>query len=829
MVSTSGARESNAGDEFHILWAARRAVRLLDPKSELYKVMMEGVSAVDAESPEDGKALFLGVDLSEYYGGEDFSTATRVIASQLKYSTRHHTQAWTASRLCVIRKKGQASVIRRLADIYKGFVLKNPRDEVIRKLSIRLVSNQPAAAELQAVLSNVQEVLKAIAVSTQIQTAQLLKQLPAQNHDVIKALQAGTGLTSGEFTNFLRILDLSSCEEEALEFQRLLLIQELGPSISNNPTAALRDLCELIRQEALPKTERSKGLLEHDVLASLGVYNREALLPAPSHIQAVEYVIETNEAKKLADVITASGCKVLAHGNAGVGKTTTIQGLSKYLPSGSVVILYDCFAGGNYLVAGDERHTHKRALLHLTNELAVHCGTPFLIQSAQDKPDLYRNFRKSLEMASKIVAAQGELGLLVIAIDAADNAIIATKEDLKDCFVPALWSIPIPKNCRLLMTSRSHRRATLQPPPGIIEFELQGFNRDASTNHLGQVFPNVDPQNSVLFHNHTNGNPRVQYYLLDKAKTAGANEKALARLLKDSRSTPDALFGDLLEAAVKDSSEPNKSKQLLSALICLTRPVPIHIFAEATGIVFEEASNFCRALMPGLVLENDEVFFRDEDFETYLRDRLTPNELIAAQKQLGEHFKGLATQDSYAAKVVAEHLFEAKQYQDVIELAIAGLDSSVIQDNVLRLQVEQRRIILAMKSACKLGCEDEAVRLTLLAAEIARSNSAVTELVRENPELAARYGDTDSVARLYSRNENDSWLGSVHLRIAAMYARDPAQRDRAEDRLRSAEAWIRRWSALPEHERHRWNLSISDIACGAEAVFWLEGTDWSLD
>jgi hypothetical protein len=826
--STPGARESNAGDEFHILWAARQVVQLLDPRSGLCQVVMEGVSAVDAESLENTEDLFLGVDLSEYYGGEDFLTATQVVASQLKYSTRHPTQAWTASRLCSIRKKGQASVIRRLADVYKGFVLlRNSREEVIGKLSIRLVSNQPAANNLQTALSNAQEVLKTNAVSTQIQTDRLLKQLPAQDQDVIKALQDGTGLTSGEFTDFLRILDLSTCGEEARGFQRLRLIQELGPSVSNNPTAALRDLCDLIRCEALPEKERSKGLSEHDVLAALGVYDKEALLPAPSKVQPAKHIVKTSEAEGLANTITiASGGKVLAHGNAGVGKTTTVQALSKYLPSGSVVIVYDCFGGGfgggSYLVAGDERHTHKRALLQLTNELAVHCGTPFLIQSAHEKSDLYRNFRKSLEMASKIVAAQG--GLLVIAIDAADNAIIAA-EDIKDCFVPALLSIPLPENCRVLMTSRSHRRATLQPPSGIVEFELKGFDREASTAHLQQVFPNADAESGVLFHAHTNGNPRVQYYLLDKAQTAGTNEESLAQLLEDSHRTPNAIFADLLEAAIEHSSQPDKSKQQLAALTCLTRPVPIHIFADAVGISLGKASNFCRALVPGLVLENDEVSFRDEDFETYLRAQLTPDELTSAQGRLGTHFLTRATQDSYAAKVVAEHLFLAKQYQEVINLAITGLDSSVIQDNVLRLQLQRRRITLAMKSACELGCEDEAIRLTLLAAETARSDSAVTALVRENPELAARYGDTDSVARLYSRDENDSWLGSVHLRTAAMYAREPAQRDRAEDHLRSAEAWIRRWSALPKHERHRWNLSISDIACGAEAVFWLEGAD----
>ena len=384
----------------------------------------------------------------------------------------------------------------------------------------------------------------------------------------------------------------------------------------------------------------------------------------------------------MTNIITiTSGSKVLAHGNAGVGKTTTVQALSKYLPLGSVVILYDCFGGGNYLVAGDERHTHKRALLQLINELAVHCGTPFLIQSTQEKSDLYRNFRKSLEIASKLVATQG--GLLVIVIDAADNAIIAA-EDIKDCFVPALWNIPTPENCRLLMTSRSHRRATLQTPSGIVEFELKGFDREASTAYLQQVFPNADTESGALFHAHTNGNPRVQYYLLDKAQTAGANEESLAQLLEDSHRTPNAIFADLLEAAIEHSSQPDRSKQQLAALTCLTRPVPIHVFADAVGISLKEASNFCRALVPGLVLENDEVSFRDEDFETYLRDQLTPDELTSAQGRLGTHFLTRATQDSYAAKVVAEHLFLAKQYQEVINLAIAGKPYCV----VLRLSAD---------------------------------------------------------------------------------------------------------------------------------------------
>lgn len=139
--STPGARESNAGDAFHVLWAARQALRLLEPHAGLQRVMMEGVTPADGIEGDDDD-LFLGVDLSEYFGGTDFGSAERVIASQLKYSTRHPRRAWTASRLSTGRKN-ETSVIRRLADIYKGFLQHgvfclNPQKGKLEQLSSQI-------------------------------------------------------------------------------------------------------------------------------------------------------------------------------------------------------------------------------------------------------------------------------------------------------------------------------------------------------------------------------------------------------------------------------------------------------------------------------------------------------------------------------------------------------------------------------------------------------------------------------------------------------------------------------------------------------------------
>src|SRR5690606_25867765 len=97
-------------------------------------------------APEDAEAarqeLLLGVDLTEYYGGDQWSTASRVVVSQLKYSTRHPEQAWTAARLSQHDKnRGRASVAKRLGEQFEAF--SSTGDERRAKLRIHLVSNQP--------------------------------------------------------------------------------------------------------------------------------------------------------------------------------------------------------------------------------------------------------------------------------------------------------------------------------------------------------------------------------------------------------------------------------------------------------------------------------------------------------------------------------------------------------------------------------------------------------------------------------------------------------------------------------------------------------------
>jgi hypothetical protein len=575
-------------------------------------VRVEGPPRTDEVALGDDGDLFLAVDLAEFYGGDDFASASRVRLAQLKYSTRHPTKGWTAARLAEKRKG--TSLVRRLADALRGYLKLYPRDEVVSKLEIALVSNQPADGDLLDALHGAKAELELRGPSPR-QSAALLRELPAETQEILKRLWASSGLKY-----FLRVLSLEECGTQPRAFQRLRLIQELGPSVPGGALEALRGLCDLIRAEAQPERHSSRGIFKPDVLAALHVHSEEALFPAPPRFAATSSIIPTHDQSALAAaLVDAAGGRLLAHGDAGVGKTTTTSTLPQALPPNSVVITYDCYGGGDYLNWGGQRHTHERALVQIANELAVRCGTPFLIRPPTGVAELQRVFQRTVEAAATIVAEEG--GLLVLTIDAADNAVIAAQSSgtPHDCFVPSLWTMALPGCARLLMTARTHRRGRLGALAGTPEYQLEGFDPIASAIHLRREFLAADDHSCSAFHTNTGGNPRVQYYVLDRVRGACLS---LEETLKIAKRTPNEIFEDLWQAAVVHAPDPAIAGQRLALLLALRRPVALDLVGSVWQVSAIEAENFCRALAPGLTLTEGVVALRDEDFETYLRDNV---------------------------------------------------------------------------------------------------------------------------------------------------------------------------------------------------------------
>ncbi|NWB99607.1 hypothetical protein HX882_27380 [Pseudomonas gingeri] len=814
-LGTPGAVESNAGDDYHILWACRSALRLLESGCDLTLVRVEGVSRADEVAAKNPDA-FLGVDLTEYYGGDSLSEASRVVFSQLKYSQRHPDRPWTASRLCEkLQGKQERCVIARLAQAFIGFCDGTTTELIVERLVIKLVSNRPADDGLLEALKAAQEWLNG---RPEAQSAKLIAALPESNRDPIQRLRNATRLSSTAFCAFLRCIDFSDCNSDGRLWQRLRLTQEIGKIAPASPLEHARELYERVASEALPKVGEL-GLKRADVLAALGCHSEESIFPAPPRFEHVSNPIPTPDADRIVQALRAAPSRsLLAHGAGGVGKTTTALSLpEKWQPCRWV--FYDCFGGGTYKDSpGDERHSPRRALLQLSNQLAIACGSPFLIAPSKDIHDLWREFRERLNGAADILMKLGES--LILVIDAADNATQAA-DSPEDSFVVDMWKVERPENVFLLMTARSGGRAqSLQAPLNTPLLELTGFNQEGSAQHLRQTFPLASEEDAHAFHLNSHGNPRVQTYALDEQTTD------VPTALDQARRRLDDIFQDYVIAALTLTFPQGKASDHLDDLSCFPRPLHLDHLVEIFGLPHAEIEKLCNSLSPGLTKSPDGWSFRDEDFDTYLRSRMDSSDTISsAQRRLAARMAALPKSD-FAARHLAEYLYLAGDDTNVIALALQGAASIPRHmDAVAQVQILRRRLVLGVKSAARTSQAEALVRLTIQAADAARSDHAILKLIKEHPDLAALYADPKTISKHYLESTNLAWFGGAQLRCAGLFSRHQEHHIRAKDHWGMAEAWLHRWSLKEKSKRQAWRVTDQEIAAGAEALFRLYGPE----
>ena len=143
MSDFRGARGSNTVDDFHELWAARHAIRLLDDHDPLQALTVEGIAPSDEAG--SSPSTWDGVDCALYEGGGDAKEADRILLEQLKYSAANPRSSWTVARM-VSGDKREDSVLNRLAKAWAGIQALEPKGTV----EVSLVTNQPIAAELKS-------------------------------------------------------------------------------------------------------------------------------------------------------------------------------------------------------------------------------------------------------------------------------------------------------------------------------------------------------------------------------------------------------------------------------------------------------------------------------------------------------------------------------------------------------------------------------------------------------------------------------------------------------------------------------------------------------
>lgn len=404
------APESNAGDDFHLLWAARKALELLDPNGTLKALSIEGPAPEDAIIDRDGDQL-LGIDLAEYYEGEDFNSSSQVIYSQLKYSTRRAQDSWTASQLCQGKKRGTAgSIVHRLAQVFAAHLKKFDRDTVLSRLRLKLVSNRPISNAFAKALEEAQAALRNI--STEVRRNDLFKKLSPIARMELEKLNRAAGLQSSQFTDFLRVLDVFDCGTGSRLQQNIELVKAIGKHGAFEVPRQYNALKALVLDRMMPEKRQVPPLTVHDIVPIFGLSSYDNAFPAKVRLESLDNPIERLQLQEITKtILEGENGPICLHAGAGCGKTTVIRSLHRYLPESSAVVLFDCYGGGSYLNPSEVRHGHRRAILQIANEIAVQTGSPLLLSADLPPEDLLRALIERLKIAADLLRAKSPQAL----------------------------------------------------------------------------------------------------------------------------------------------------------------------------------------------------------------------------------------------------------------------------------------------------------------------------------------------------------------------------------------------------------------------------------
>lgn len=785
MPTTSLVRASRDGDQFHYLWAARRCLQLLSAHSDLIAISIEGPSPqerTDEPPASEGEEV---IDIAEYFGSEELKSAHLVRYMQLKHSTRHATEPWTAS--------GLEKTIRGFAKRYQELLQTSAADVLASKLEFWFVTNRPVGKDFAEAVADA--------------AAGTLPRHPAE----LEKLKRFTGLNETALADFSKLLHLEDRQDDYWD-QRNILFQDVSGYLPDTDVDAPVRLKELVTRRALSEGEKNPTITKMDVLRALNT-DESLLFPANSLIETVDTSIPRTQEDELLRAIVAARVPVIIHASAGVGKTVFATRIAGGLPDRSTCIVYDCFGNGQYRNTSRYRHRHKDALVQIANELATSGQCHLLIPTSHADASAYvQKFVHRIGQAATLIRLADPQALLCIVVDAADNAQMAAEEigEVRS-FVRDLIREEMPDNVRLVFLCRSHRQTLLDPPVEAIGLELRPFNREETAAHLRQRFPDASEDDINEFHRLSSHNPRVQALALSRNDTLPET----LRLLGPNPTTVEDTIGSLLERAIaklKDNVGPVEKGQVdrICAGLAALRPlIPIPILSKMSGVDEDAIRSFAVDLGRPLLVAGDTIQFFDEPAETWFRDKFKPP--AGAIANFIASLTPLAATSAYVASVLPQLMLEAGQFSELVGLALTS--AALPETNPIeKRDIELQRLQFALKAGLRSKRYLDSAKLALKAGGETAGDDRQRKILQANTDLAATFLDADLVQEIVSRRTFGSgWLGSHHAYEAALLSGRLELAGDARSRLRMAYEWLRNWSRLAPEERKDEEVSDQDI------------------
>ena len=809
-----GARGSNTGDVFHELWAVRQALRLLDTSDTLTALTVEGVPAANGSD-----SVWDGVDCTLLFGGENLQEAERVEVQQLKYSAATPQKQWTVARACLGRNsRPQTSLLRRLGNAFKA--LTDERGgKPIESLKISLVTNQPISSELVNIFEEAQTGVPAA-------FGRAWKPGEPDLHRVVYA----SGLSPAQFKRFAAVVDFQGKTGSRFAMEDKML-GEIAAWVDTEFRETVFRLREYVRKRMLPEAA-GELITKQSVLMQFGVSDERALFPCPSEIMPVQRPVSRGSSAAVVEALLRGEQFICLHGTAGVGKTTALREISMLLPSGSAMLTFDCFGAGSYLDASRLRHRSRDAFVQLSNELAQQLRLPMMLEPnvTQDFP---RAFRYRLDIAARTLESVHPQGLLVLAIDAADNSIAAAQSQglPETSFVTELMSFtdPPPK-VRLIVSARTGRLDELKPPPEFKKIEVRPFTQEETTQNVARYW-SAPPDWVEDFHHFSGGVPRVQAYAFGKAGEVPSDALGFLRPL---RKNLHQIFNEQFQQALEKSGQSTLIERVCAGLAVLPRPIPVAELAQVLSLSASQVHDICTDLAPGVRVQAGLLSFADEDFEAYVREKGKRVEQ-EIQRAAADRFLTNADSDEYAASHVVPLLFSAGRGEKLLDFVEQEPEppATIIQDPVRRQVIRDQRVLTAIRVCRDAGEAARALRFVLIGAEAKETNQAILSLLTSFPRLTAKYAREDASRLILSDPDHVAEHGSL---LVHLLAEDATQGDAIGVR----EGWrrLRAWGEARDDDyeaqaqehgpRTAWPFSSEDAAASLFATAVLDGADAAL-
>ncbi|WP_431260169.1 hypothetical protein ACQ86G_08465 [Roseateles chitinivorans] len=428
-------RASKAGHAFHEAWAARSALELLPPTTDLCAITLEGFDSRDEEHLGEGAVEI--ADLVRYHGASDVGRSHRVTVVQFKYSIALAQTAVRAADLAATLTKFAASDVELRAVHGDAHVLAVVRFE--------FATNRPIDPNLVS------------AIAAVVEGGQISGDVSRQAGQLAEALK----LYQYPAAELLKRLELVGSMGSLVESERGVASLLAAWSEASDPEAEKRllKLRNLIRAKAGPGSEADKRVDRIAVLAELEVEHEDQLYPTPEAFPAIGAVVSREVQEELVQLARAGGAPLIVHAAGGMGKTVLMQGLGDRLRADGPVVLFDGFGAGRWRDPSDGRHLPQRTIVHLANLLAGQ-GLCDILLPVSETTSLFRAFRRRLVQSVQAARQSRSDASITLILDAIDHAGIAARDTGTDSFghqlIQSLSVDPI-EGVRLVASCRTER------------------------------------------------------------------------------------------------------------------------------------------------------------------------------------------------------------------------------------------------------------------------------------------------------------------------------------------------------------------------------------